>query len=150
MMETYSMKRIVCCACVLMMLFTRVAPGAGDPAAIKKLYDRVTPSLVAVQYVWESELGRRELTAAGVVVGEGGLVMTSLSLFDVPTRGGQFQVPDAQMKEFKIVVPSQSKDADEIDAVFQGRDERTGLAFIRPKETKNWPVLKFEDKKVGI
>src|SRR5262245_49227107 len=111
-----------------------------DPA---KLYDRVGKSLVAVQYVWESELGRRELSGAGVVVGEGGLVMTSISLFDL-------RIPDAQMKEFKILVPSQEHDAEEIDAVFQGRDERTNTAFIKPKEPKNWPVLKFEDAKVGV
>src|SRR5688500_537399 len=35
------------------------------PEAAQKLYDQARPSLVAVKYTWESELGRRELTGAG-------------------------------------------------------------------------------------
>src|SRR5439155_26199374 len=116
------------------------APANADVA---KLYDRVSKSLVAVQYVWESELGRRELVGAGVVVGDDGLVLTSLALFDL-------RIPDSQMKEFKILVPSQEHEADEIDAVFQGRDERTNTAFVRPKSAQHWPVLKFEDVKVNV
>ena len=96
------------------------------PQDLKKLYERVTPSLVAVQFVWESELGRRELVGGGIVVGEDGLVMTSMQMFDL-------RMPDAQMKEFKIIVPSQTAEHEEIDAVFQGRDERTQTAFVRPK-----------------
>jgi serine protease Do len=112
-------------------------------ADLAKLYDRVGKSLVVVQYVWESELGRRELSGAGIVVGDDGLVMTSISLFDL-------RIPDAQMKEFKILVPSQDHEADEIDAVFVGRDERTNTAFVRPKEKQSWPVLKFEDVKTTV
>jgi len=124
------MNRLVLLVLVCVSLLPRIAPAAMAPAELKKLYDRVTPSLVAVQYVWESELGRRELVGAGVVVGEGGLVMTSMSLFDL-------RIPDAQMKEFKILVPSQEKDAEEVEAVFQGRDERTLTAFVRPKSPQN-------------
>ena len=113
---------------------TRSAP-LHAPAAqgldAQALYDRVTPSLVAVQYIWENELGRQELTGAGIVVGEGGLVMTSLSMFDLPLRSGLLRVPDQQLKDFKILLPSQDKDAEEIDAVFQGRDERSNTAFVR-------------------
>jgi hypothetical protein len=65
------------------------------PQDLKKLYDRVTPSLVAVQFVWESELGRRELVGGGIVVGDDGLIMTSMQMFDL-------RMPDVQMKEFKI------------------------------------------------
>jgi serine protease Do len=125
------------------------ASAADSPASsadVGKLYDRVGKSLVAVQYVWESELGRRELVGAGVVVGDDGLIMTSVSLFDL-------RIPDAQMKEFKILVPTQEHEPDEIDAVFQGRDERTNTAFVRPKSAdaaKNWTVLKFEDAKVSV
>ena len=46
-----------------------------------------------------------------------------------------------RMKDFKIIVPRvQDGDPDEIDAVFQGRDERTNLAFIKPKKpcSRNW------------
>jgi serine protease Do len=122
------------------------APGSNpvsDSATVRKLFERVTPSLVAVQYVWESELGRRELTGAGVVVGDDGLVMTALALFDL-------RIPDAQMKEFKIIVPSQTSDAEEIDAEFQGRDERSGMAFLKPVKAHQWPKLQFEDVKVNV
>jgi phosphoribosyl-ATP pyrophosphohydrolase len=46
------------------------ARGALDPAKAQELYERVTPSLVPVKFTWDSELGRRELTGAGVVVSD--------------------------------------------------------------------------------
>src|SRR5262249_29552044 len=90
-------------------------------------------------------LGRRELNGAGIVVGDDGLVMTSIALFPV-------SIADKQMKEFKILLPSQEHEAEEIDAVFQGRDERTNTAFIKPKEPpkEKWPVLKFEDETTRV
>jgi serine protease Do len=118
------------------------ASGAST-AELQSLYDKVTPSLVAVQYVWENELGRRELVGAGIVVSDDGTIMTSLGLFDT-------RIPDAQMKEFKILVPSQEHEADEIDATFVGRDERTGTAFVRPKSPHKWPVLKFDPGHVKV
>src|SRR4051794_7749901 len=96
------------------------------PDVAQKLYERVTPSLVAVKFTWESELGRRELTGAGIVVSDDGLVLTTIGVVDQ-------RIPDAQMKDFKILIPSQEHDADEIPAEFQGRDERTHLAFIKAK-----------------
>ncbi len=131
-------------------------PAAGGSAPgfdAQPLYERVTPSLVAVQYVWENELSRQELTGAGVVVSSDGLIMTSLSLFDPPVRGTTLRVPDKQMKEFKILVPSQQHEADEIDAVFMGRDDRTGTAFVKAKPSdkssrQKWTPLKFEDARV--
>jgi serine protease Do len=133
---------------VLMVVAVLFAPAphtaraAMTPDDLKKLYERVTPSLVAVQFVWESELGRRELIGAGVVVGDDGLVMTSMQMFDL-------RIPDAQMKEFKIIVPSQTADHEEVDAIFQGRDERTQTAFIRPKSPQKWAALKFDEEKVA-
>jgi serine protease Do len=123
----------------------RTADAAMTPQDLRKLYERVTPSLVAVQFIWESELGRRELVGAGVVVGEDGLVMTSMQMFDL-------RMPDVQMKEFKIIVPSLTAEHEEIDAIFQGRDERTQTAFVRPKSAsgeRKWTPLKFEEDKVG-
>src|SRR5262245_7646858 len=114
----------------LLLVFLAVAlpaRAAISPDAARKLYDRVTPSLVAVQYVWESELGRRELIGAGLVVNADGLIMTPMALVDL-------RIPDVQMKEFKIIVPSQTKEPDELDAVFVGRDERSDVAFVKPKE----------------
>ena len=107
-----------------------------SPDAANEQYKAITPSLVAVQYVWESELGRREIIGAGIVVGDDGLVMTSIALV------GQ-QIPDAQMKEFKVIVPSDSGDPEELDAVFQGRDERTEMAFI-----KNARAAEVEEREI--
>ena len=134
-------------AALLLLAFVAPRTYAADvtPQDLKKLYERVTPSLVAVQFVWESELGRRELVGGGVVVTDDGLVITSMQMFDL-------RMPDEQMKEFKIIIPSQAGEHDEIDAVFQGRDERTQTAFVRPKSTgeQKWQPLKFDDgAKVG-
>jgi serine protease Do len=131
------------------------ANGIGADAA-QKLYERVTPSLVAVQYTWESELGRRELAGAGVVIGEDGLVMCQLALFDL-------RIPDEQLEEFKIIVPDPAGgDAAELDASLLGRDERYNLVFLRPKNEQSdeavaktmaerkWVPVKFEDAAVRV
>src|SRR2546423_11083113 len=39
-------------------------------------------TLFRSKYTWESELGRRELTGAGVIVSEDGLVMSTIAVFD--------------------------------------------------------------------
>ncbi|HEV2293614.1 MAG TPA: PDZ domain-containing protein [Tepidisphaeraceae bacterium] len=106
--------------------------------ASRELAERVAPSLVAVQYVWETELGRRELVGPGIVVGPEGLVMMSIATVDQ-------RIPDEQMKDFKIIVPRFDRDPEELDAVFQGRDERTNLAFVKTKEPQNWTPVTFKD-----
>src|SRR4051812_40799703 len=112
------------------------------PEEVQKLYDEITPSLLAVQYTVDGEFGRRELIGQGIVIGEEGTVIASLALF--PT-----QIPDEQMKDFKIIIPGDEEK--EIDAVFLGRDERSDLAFIKTKEPQKWKALKFEERvlKVG-
>jgi serine protease Do len=141
--------RLFALAMLLVIASASAALARVEADDAQKLYDRVTPSLVAVKYTWESELGRRELTGAGIVVGEDGLVMSTISVFDI-------RIPDAQMKEFKIVIPSQEKDPEELDAVFVGRDERTSLAFLRPRDQdkdgkdRHWQPLKFEEQPVKI
>src|SRR3954467_7045622 len=119
------------------------------PEAAQKLHKEVSPSLVAVQYTYDGELGRRELVGAGLGVGEDGLVMTSIALMPQ-------QLPDAQMKDFKIIIPGD--DLREIDATFVGRDERSNVSFVRAKPAKEsdkepkvtWRPVKFEDVPVGI
>jgi serine protease Do len=129
---------------VLMLATTPAAVrGAVSPELGRKIFNSATPSLVAVQFVWETELGRRELVGAGVVVDPSGLVMMSIATTDM-------RIPDAQMKDFKIIVPRFDKDPDEIEAVFQGRDERSNLAFVRAKETQKWQAITFEDAKYDI
>jgi S1-C subfamily serine protease len=116
--------------------------GVGQDAT-QKLYERVTPSLVAVKYTWESEMGRRELVGTGVVVRDDGLVITQLAVFDM-------RLPDEQLNEFKIVVPDPAGgDPAELDARLHGRDERYNLVFLQPKEPsadgRKWTPVKFED-----
>lgn len=109
------------------------------------LYQQVSPSLVAVQYTWESELGRHEVVGAGVVVGETGLVMTSLSLVDP-------RIPDSQMKDFKVLVPSDTKDVEELEAQFLGRDERADVAFVQvaAKAKRQWRPVRFVDVPLAV
>src|SRR5436305_6708458 len=119
--------------CLAGAVLTGAAYGPGGSAGVgpdgaQTRYERVTPSLVAVKYTWESELGRRELTGAGIVVSADGLILTTIGVVDQ-------RIPDAQMKDFKILIPSQEHDADETPAELQGRDERTQLAFVKAKES---------------
>jgi serine protease Do len=107
----------------------------------QSLYDRVSASLVVVQFTYEGELGRRDLHGVGVVVRDDGLVMFSMGL----TPG---QVPDEQMREFKLIVPGD--DEVEIDAEFQGRDERTSMAFVKATESRDWRPIRFEDMPVSV
>jgi serine protease Do len=106
------------------------------PAAAQALYDKVTPSLVAVQYTFAGELGRQDIIGPGIVVGADGLVMTSMAIVPV-------QIPNQQMIDFKIIMPGDAET--ELEAVFQGRDERSGVAFVKTKEKQNWPVVQFTE-----
>jgi serine protease Do len=110
-----------------------------DGSIQKKMYDAAKPSLVAVKYTWENELESRELVAAGIIVGDDGLVMFPIGIVHPAV------VPDSQMKDFKIILPSDTEDETEIDAVFQGRDERTNMAFVRAKEPQKWKSITFVD-----
>jgi S1-C subfamily serine protease len=108
-----------------------------QPATIRKMYELAKPSLVAVKYTWENELGSQELSAAAVVVSDDGLVAFPIEIVAPAV------VPTDQIKRFKIIVPSETQDETEIDATFQGRDERTNLAFVRPDSPQKWQAIKF-------
>ena len=124
---------------VLLVAMSTAAACADDAATVRKIYDQVKPSLVAVKYTWANELGSQELTAAGVIVSDDGLVAFPIGIV-TPAL-----IPRDQMQKFKIVVPSDTGDETEIDATFQGRDERTSLAFVRPDSPQKWKSIKFED-----
>jgi serine protease Do len=126
-----------------LMAFAGHASATVAPKVAQQLYDQVSPSLVAVQYVFQNELGRVEITGAGIVVADDGLVMASMSMFPM-------QFPDDQMKDFKILVPHEDSEPTEIEAVFQGRDERTGLAFLKAREPQHWKAVEFDDEPVKI
>jgi serine protease Do len=106
------------------------------PAVAQALYERVKPSLVAVQYTFSGELGRQDVIGPGVVVSSDGLVMTSMAMFPL-------QMPNEQMVDFKVLVPGDEET--ELDATFEGRDERSAVAFVRTKEKQNWPAIEFTE-----
>jgi serine protease Do len=104
------------------------APAAGIPDDVfaQKLYDQVSPSLVAVKFTYVGETLTHEFIVPGIVVSHDGLVMVSLAaISDV--------FPDEQIKKFKIIIPELKTDNEEIDAEFQGRDERSDMAFVKAR-----------------
>ncbi len=140
------MFRFVCLCIVSSCCAARVALAqttAPQTDAPQQLYDRVRPSLVIVQYTLDTELGRHDLYFAGVVVSSDGLVM-------VPMIAVSDEWPDEQLKDFKIVVPQENSDVQELDAVFEGRDERNEVAFVRTKQPQKWTPIQFEDLPLNI
>jgi len=125
-----------------LLLLASVAGASVPPEKSRGLYEQVTPSLVAVQYAWMTELGRHELIGAGIVVGA--------DLVLVPLEFVSPQIPDEQMKDFKVIVPSDKEDPQEIDAVFEGRDERTNMGLVRAKTSQHWKPAQFADKPLKV
>lgn len=128
----------------LLMLTAVAAPClAISPEAATALHKKITPSLVAIQYTYDGELGRREFVGAGLVVSNDGLVMTSINF--TPQM-----LPDEQMKDFKLLIPGD--DEKEVPAVFAGRDERSNTAFIKATDPSKhqWKPVKFEDLPVNV
>ena len=135
-------------ATVLALSALAAPANAIAPDAAQKLYDHASPSLVAVRFTWENELGRRELTGAGVVVSNDGLVMSPVAVFDT-------RIPDEQMKDFTVIIAHPDRDAEELEADFHGRDERSGVAFLKARPakdgaTREWKPLKFDEADVQI
>jgi S1-C subfamily serine protease len=129
------------------MIAVIAAPASAGvgPEVAQKIHDETAPSLVAVKYTWHTELQQLELVGAGIVVGADGLVMAPIVLFNT-------QIPDEQMRDFKLLVHVDGKDPKEIDAVFQGRDERNNVVFLKAKDpaVMAWKPLAFEDAPVKI
>jgi serine protease Do len=129
---------------IAVSLFFKLAIRADIPAEkVQALYDKYSPSVVAVQYTLDGELGRIEYAGQGVVVSEDGLVMFPLGM--LPN-----QIPDAQIVECKLIIPHYDKADEEIDAVFRGRDERNDVAFAKAKEPRKWTPVVFEDLPVKV
>lgn len=118
-------------------------PSTAPATATQAFYDKITPSLVAVQFSYVGETVQQDYIVPGVVVDDQGLIMIPLSAV------GE-QIPDEQLKKFKIIVPRQEVDNEEIDAEFQGRDERCDMAFVKAKPadtektTHVWTPVHFE------
>jgi serine protease Do len=120
------------------------AADAPAATATRQFYDRVTPSFVAVKFSFAGETFKRDFIVPGIVVDDKGLVI-------IPLQAVSDQIfPDEQLQNFKIIVPRQDVDNEEVDAEFEGRDERAELAFVRAKPadtdkaTHTWTPLKFE------
>jgi S1-C subfamily serine protease len=109
------------------------------------IYAKASPAFVAVQYVWEREDRRQELTVAGIAI--------SPDTVMVPVYAVPELIPDVQLKDFKIIVPKVDADHEELDATLLGRDDRYNVAYIKLKDSsKKLPAtLSFSDKppKVG-
>jgi serine protease Do len=131
------LRRLLFPLCIAGAIVPQLARADSTETA-EQLYQRVKPSLVAVQYTQDTELGRHEWIFAGVIVGGDGLVM-------FPLRAVDERIPDEQMKDFKIIVPKDDGDPQELDAIFQGRDERNEVAFAKTKERQKWTALHFKD-----
>ncbi|HEY1922539.1 MAG TPA: hypothetical protein VGG44_07210, partial [Tepidisphaeraceae bacterium] len=123
----------------ILLSLSSAAAVADDAKTIRSMYDLVKPSLVAVKYTWTNELGSQELSAAGVIISDDGLVIIPIGIVTPAI------IPDDQMHKFKIIVPSETGDETEIDATLQGRDERTSLAFVRADSPQKWKSIKFVD-----
>ncbi|HVT88149.1 MAG TPA: PDZ domain-containing protein [Tepidisphaeraceae bacterium] len=135
------MRQMIAMIVVVLAVLAPLSRAAVDPRTARELYDRVTPSIVVVQYTWDGERGRQELNTSGIVVSEDGLVMISMAA--TPP-----QMPDEQMKDFKIIIPGD--DETEVTAQFVGRDERTGMSFVKSTESRKWTALKFDDVAVQV
>lgn len=132
---------IVVVICIAML--TTFVRADSDAAATKHVYDMATPSIVAVQYVLETELNRVVKVGQGVVVREDGLVMLPMAAVDD-------RYPDEQMKGFKVIVPKADGASAEFSATFQGRDERYKVAFVATTSPQKWPAIKFESVKPNV
>jgi serine protease Do len=109
----------------------------------QQLYQKISPSLVAVQLTWESEAGKQELIGTGIVIRSDGLVLCSIGLVDP-------RIPDEQLTDFKIIVPRDNQDDEELEATFLGRDERTNLAYVQAVRPQNWPALHFSPHPIHV
>jgi serine protease Do len=135
----------------ILLLFVIVAmAGLPGPAgaelsqpAAQHLYESTSRSLVVIRYVWESELGRHDILLPGVVVDDHGLVMTSVAIFDT-------RIPESQMKEIKVLRPMDGQDPREFAATYAGRDDRSGMGFVRVSQPDGLVPLKFIDHSAAV
>jgi len=158
----HSTNRLLCTAVAAVSLFaaplfaaSSTAPATSEPAAavsaaatqpitIADLYRRTVPSLVVVKYTFSRELGSEELTAGGVIVSSDGLVMIPITTVTPNV------IADSQMRNFKIVVPSENSDPQELQAELVARDERSSVAFLRPITPQKWTAIQFVDRPASI
>ena len=131
---------LICLLAVCSAAVAQTQPTSMPPPP--SLIDQVKPSLVVVQYTYDGELGRRDLETMGIVVRDDGLTM-------VPIDFTPRQLPDEQLKDFKLIIPGD--DQTEYEAQFVGRDEPYNVSFILPKKPQKFTPINFvaDASKVG-
>ena len=132
---------IMSAAATSLLLTSLCRADADNPG--KAAYDAAAGALVTVQYTWNFELGPREIKVPGVVVGKDGLVLVTATAFDD-------RVPEAQIKDVKVLVPRKGAEPLSLDAIFQGRDDRAHVAFVKVDAKHDWAPLKFVADPVGV
>ena len=109
------------------------APARSTPAAI---YEKARESMVVVRYTWASELGPRSIDSPAVVIDATGVVMCSAAVVSDA-------VPLKQIRDVKILVPRVGDEPLELNATFEGRDDRCGTAFFKTTEPQTFTPLSF-------
>ncbi len=105
----------------VMVLMASGAPAATDLPA---LWAERAKSVVAVEYVTETETERQLTASMGTVIdGEGTIIL--------PADAVDPRAAIWQLKEFKVYVPS---DPESVPAVYLGQDAFTGWHFVRAAE----------------
>lgn len=111
--------RLLAAAGVLLAagMLRAAAPVSGLPA----LWAERLRSVVAIEYVSESEVERRSTLAMGTVIDRAGTIIVPGTAIDPRT-------PPAQLKDFKVYLPG---DPDGAPAEYLGPDAFTGWHFLR-------------------
>ncbi|MEL7239425.1 MAG: hypothetical protein AAGK78_11235, partial [Planctomycetota bacterium] len=92
---------------------------------MRTIADQLDDSMVITRFTYDSPGQRVEVESLGLVVNDTGLVMVPIDF--VPTS-----LPDVYLTKFQIVLPPEGDEPErELPAVFAGRDERSGVAFIQ-------------------
>lgn len=108
-------------------------------ADLPALWAERVKSVVAVEYVTESEVERRPSTATGTVIDANGTII-------LPTGAIDPRAPTWQLKDFRVYLPG---DATSTKGEYLGQDAFTGWHFVRADHSvhaKLTPVTAFVPK----
>lgn len=113
-----------------------------NAADLPTLWAERVKSVVAVEYVTETEVDRRPSTATGTVIDANGTIILPTGAIDPRTAMGQ-------LKDFKIYLPG---DAVGSKGEYLGQDAYTGWHFVRADAAvrgKLTPITAFAPKDAG-
>src|SRR5450432_4226769 len=125
------------------VLLLLLAAGIGRAAEdLPALWAERVKSVVAVEYLTETEVERRPTVAMGTVIDANGTIV-------IPSNSIDPRVAIWQLKDFKVYLPG---DASSTPGEYLGQDALTGWHFVRANETvrgKLVPVTAFVPKETG-